>query len=66
MTPATPVTPSANETLPTTPVIDVEQLVAHFQRGCKTGPLRIGLEHEKIGMALDADGGCLLYTSRCV
>lgn len=57
MTPATRVTPSANETLSTTPVMEVDQLVAHFQRGCKTGPLRIGLEHEKIGMALDADGG---------
>ena len=35
----------------------LDQLIAHFHRGSKTGPLRIGLEHEKIGFALDEDGG---------
>lgn len=35
----------------------VDDLVAHFQRGCKSpDALRIGLEHEKIGMALFPDG----------
>ena len=56
MTPSAPVDPLAGESHPTTPVTHLDQLVAHFQRGSKTGPLRIGLEHEKIGMALDEDG----------
>jgi glutamate--cysteine ligase len=38
-------------------VTHLDQLIAHFHRGSKTGPLRIGLEHEKIGFALDEDGG---------
>lgn len=34
-----------------------DELVAHFQRGCKSDDaLRIGLEHEKMGMALLPDG----------
>lgn len=38
---------------PDTVIHSTEQLVAHFHRGCKTAAtLRIGLEHEKIGMAL--------------
>lgn len=42
--------------LETAPLTRVNQLVAHFERGKKTGPLRIGLEHEKIAVALDEDG----------
>ncbi len=36
-----------------------QQLIAHFERGIKTASaqLRVGLEHEKIGVALDPDGG---------
>ncbi len=41
---------------PTSLVTSTDQLVEHFRRGVKTGPLRIGLEHEKIGVALDEDG----------
>lgn len=41
---------------PGSPVTTVEELVSHFERGCKTGPLMVGLEHEKIGVALDPDG----------
>lgn len=38
-------------------VQSVNELVAHFERGIKsTAELRVGLEHEKIGVALDADG----------
>ncbi len=36
----------------------LDDLVAHFQRGNKTrDQQRVGLEHEKIGVALDPDGG---------
>jgi glutamate--cysteine ligase len=35
----------------------VDELVAHFHRGVKSASeQRVGLEHEKIGVALDADG----------
>jgi glutamate--cysteine ligase len=39
------------------PIGATSELIAHFQRGCKhPDALRIGLEHEKMGMALMADG----------
>ncbi len=57
MTEAAPTTPSTSDAYQTTPLRSVDELIAHFERGCKTGPLRIGLEHEKIGMAIDEDGG---------
>jgi len=56
MNPQTPSGKEADTASPTSVINQTEQLVAHFQRGCKTGPLRIGLEHEKIGVALDEDG----------
>ena len=48
---------AATDTPPSTSLVtSIDQLVAHFQRGVKSGPLRIGLEHEKVGVALDDDG----------
>lgn len=36
----------------------VQELIAHFERGVKKATAqRVGLEHEKIGVALDPDGG---------
>lgn len=42
---------------PGTLVHTLSDLVAHFERGCKpSSQLQIGVEHEKIAVALDADG----------
>ena len=42
---------------PSTLVHTLSDLVAHFERGCKSpSQLQIGVEHEKIAVALDADG----------
>ena len=50
---ATPATPAADARVHT-----VSDLVSHFHRGNKSPTqLRVGLEHEKIGVALDPDGG---------
>ncbi len=55
MNPSSPAAATASP--PSTSLVTtVDQLVAHFQRGVKSGPLRIGLEHEKIGVAIDDDG----------
>src|SRR3569832_2241352 len=61
----TPSAPPGNTTHDTSPgpaadalLQNTEELIAHFQRGSKaTAQQRVGLEHEKIGVALDPDGG---------
>lgn len=51
-----PLSPSPAPPAASTPVTGVEELVDHFARGSKTGALYVGLEHEKVGVALDPDG----------
>jgi glutamate--cysteine ligase len=53
--PSDPSSP-ASSPAPESPVTRVDELVAHFARGCKQSALKVGLEHEKIGVALDEDG----------
>jgi glutamate--cysteine ligase len=54
---SSPPSPSPAPPAASTPVTDVKELVDHFTRGSKTCALLVGLEHEKIGVALDPDRG---------